>query len=351
MKAKNLIFKSALFFVAVTFSLISCTDDTPKGEYEDGIFITNEGTNNNGSVSFYSYGGDKVINQVFQTKNDRPLGTFIQSLTVSGDKAYIVVNGSDKVEVANKYTMEEQAVIDGLTSPRYMVAQGKKGYVSCWGDNTVKVVDLDSYTVTNSINVASGPEKMCIKNNKLYVLNSGGWSYDSILSVIDLEKEQVVANVEVPYSPIDIVEDKDGYFWILSKGKQVYDPQTYALIDQSPSVLFKVDPANNQVILTMELFEEMHPTCLEVDKDRKYLFFGGGYGFQGIYKLEIGTTTATQITDVFAYGFNVDANSNVLFAAISPDFSKSGTLIRMDLDGNQLGEYTVGIGPNGTTYK
>lgn len=350
MNIKNLILKTALIVVAVTLTLTSCTDDTPKGEYEDGIFITNEGTSNTGSVSFYSYGGDKVINDVFQTKNERALGTFVQSIKIFGDEAYIVVNGSDKVEIANKSTMEEQAVIEGVSSPRYLVAQGNKGYVSCWGDNSVKVVDLDSYTVTKSISVASGPERMHIKNNKLYVLNSGGWSYDSILTVINLQTEEIESNIKVPDSPIDIIEDNEGNLWILGKGKQVYN-DAYELIDSSASTISKFNPETNQIELTINLFEDMHPTCLEVDKSGENMFFGGGYGFPGIFKMEIGTTSATQITDVFAYGFNVDPKSNVIFAGVAPDFTKSGSLIRMDLEGTQLGEYTVGIGPNGTSLK
>jgi YVTN family beta-propeller protein len=355
MKNRKFNFNVLLAGVALINILFACTDDDgPKGEYTDGIYIVNEGTDNNGSVSFYSYGSDKVINQVFATKNKRPLGTYVQNIKLYKDNAYIVVNNSNKVEVVNRYTMEEQGVIVGVASPRYMVAKDNKGYVTCWGSNSVKVVDLNTLLVTDSIALSSGPEKMLIKNDLLYVVNSGGWSYDSTLSVIDLATEKVIKNIFLADVPIDLVEDNSGNIWVLCSGRTVYDSKPpYDLLDESPSKIIKIDTKTNNPILEIALFADKHPMSLETDKDGSYLYFGGGYSFDGIYKLDISTgqAKATQIVQGFAYGFNIDEKTNVIFACYSPDFGKAGTLKRYDIDGVQLGSYTVGIGPNGTALK
>lgn len=354
MKNKKLNFRLIMAGAVLMAILSACSDDAPKGEYTDGIYITNEGTNNDGSVSFYSYGSDKVINQVFQTKNNRPLGTYVQSIKLHHDNAYIVVNGSNKVEVVNRYTMEELGVIDGVTSPRYMVAKDDKGYVTCWGGNSVKIVDLSTFSVTDSIELSSGPEKMLIKNDLLYVVNSGGWSYDSILSVIDLTTEKLIKNISLADVPIDLVEDNSGNIWVLCSGRTVYDSKPpYDLLEESPSKIIKIDPETNTPVLEITLFADKHPMCLETDKNGSYLYFGGGYSFEGIYKLDVSTDQpkATQIVQGVVYGFNIDAQTNVIFACFSPDFTKAGTLKRYDTDGVELGSYTVGIGPNGTALK
>ncbi len=354
MKSKKLILKLIFSGILFSFLFTACSDDETQGEYKDGVFIVNEGTDDNGSVSFYNYASDEVFNQVFQNKNIRTLGTFVQNIKLHNENAYIVVNGSNKVEVADRYTMEEKGAIVDVSSPRYMETKGNKGYVTCWNDNSVKVVDLETFSVTKTISVASGPEKMLIKDDLLYVANSGGWSYDSIVTIIDLNTEEVIKNIRVAYTPIDMVEDKSGSIWVLCAGKTVYnqDPP-YGLLEESPSKIVQIDPTANEVVAEITLFENQHPNCLETNKDASYLYFGGGYTFSGIYKLDVSTEQpiATKIITETVYGFNIDKQTDVIFACLSPDFTKSGTLKRFDLNGGELGSYTVGIGPNGTALK
>ena len=194
---------------------------------------------------------------------------------------------------------------------------------------------------------------MAIVNNKLYVANTGGWSTDSTISVIDIATEEVVASIPVKYSPRDLVVDKDGFIWALCFGKVVYDPDTYALLEETPSMVYKIDPANNTILMEVKLFNNQHPTTLDIDKDGSTLYFGGGYGFGGVYSLIVEGTSATanQIIADFAYGFAYDNNSDKLFVLVAPDFSGAGELLRYSTDGNKIGSYSVGIGPNGASFK
>jgi YVTN family beta-propeller protein len=355
MKKSITLTKIGVLFLSALFVLSSCEDDKPKGAYEDGVFITNEGAfgNNNGSVSFYSYGADNVTNNIFITKNERALGDVVQSICTTDEKAFIVVNNSNKVEVVDRNTFKEIQTIEDVSGPRYMASTGTKGYLSCWGDNTVKVIDLNSMSVSKSIPVGAGPEKMLIANNKLFVANAGGWGTDSTISVIDITTEAIVASIPVKYSPRDLALDKDGYIWALCFGKVVYDPISYALVEETPSMIYKIDATTNTVLLEIKLFDTQHPTTLDIDKDGSTLYFGSGFGFGGIYKLivEGSSATATQIAADYAYGFAYDQNSDILFVLVAPDFSGAGTLFRYATDGTKLGEYSVGIGPNGASFK
>ena len=339
----------------LTLFITSCDKEESSGEYADGVFIANEGGfgNNNGSVSFYSYSTDSVYNNIFYSVNNRTLGDVVQSVTLHNDKAYVVVNNSNKVEIADQNTFQEVGTISDVSLPRHLIAQSNTGYLSCWGDNSVKVIDLETNTVTKSVTVASGPEKMRIVNNKLYVVNTGGYSVDSIVSVIDLASLEVVKEILVKYAPQDIVVDKDNKIWVLCFGKVVYDVvDPYPIIEESASKIYKIDPESDAVVLEGELFQNQHPIQLEVSNDGT-LYLGGGYTFAGIYRLEIegGSGALTQIIADYVYGLNINPGTNILYTLQAPTYTDPGILKRYELDGTLLGTYECGIGPNSASFK
>lgn len=350
---KSILNLSALAVMLVVL-FTACEDDEPKGAYEDGAFIVNEGAfgNSNASVSFYSYGADAVTNNVFQLANDRTLGDVAQSLTINGDEAYIAINASNKIEVVNSNTFKSTQTISEVPGPRYIEVKDSKAYISCWGDNSVKIYDLNSYSLIKSISVASGPEKMAFAANNLYVANTGGWGTDSTVSVIDLDKEEVIASINVKYSPRDIEVDKDGNLWVLCFGKVVYEAvEPWGILEESPSMLYKIDPNTNTVSKSIELFANQHPAVLEIDNDGETLYVGGGFGFGGIYSITEASSTTTKIIDDYAYGLGYDAKSEKLFVSVAPNYTAAGQLIRYETDGTKLGDYQVGIGPNGISFK
>lgn len=351
---KNFISGILVIFSITTLFLSSCDkkDDGPKGKYENGVFIVNEGTfqANNGSISFYSYGNDSVLNNIFQTTNGRVLGDVVQSVKLYGDRAFIAVNNSNKVEVVNQYTFEEKGVVEGLTLPRYTEVNGSKAYISCW-DNTVKVVDINTLEVINTIEVGTSPERMLITNGKLYVANGGSYGTDSTISVISLESEEVIANIEVKYNAKSLVEDNAGNIWALCAGKTVY--KDWILVEETPSVLYKINPSTNKAELSFELFETSHPSVLQISNDGTTLYHDGGFSAPGIYELVVTDEKAikTKIIDKPAYGFSYDKNSDVLFVCDAGDYTSAGTLLRFTTKGEKLGEYKVGVVPNGIGFK
>ena len=161
--------------------LMSCQNDSinpniPIGLYDNGYFVTNEGNfgTGNGSVSFIDESG-LVSNNVFEQTNSFSLGDVVQYMQIINDNAYIVVNNSSKIEVANIDSMTYIATINGLTSPRYILqVSQEKAYVSDWGIGGLHVIDLNTNSTISTINTGQGPEKMLLKGNKAYVCNVGG---------------------------------------------------------------------------------------------------------------------------------------------------------------------------------
>lgn len=336
------------------------TDTISAGPYANGIFITNEGTfgNNNGSVSFYStvadthYSivADTVYNSIFSEVNGRILGDVVQSICINDSLAYIVVNNSNKIEIVSRYTFEEAGVFPNLPSPRYMVTEENIGFVSCWGDNSVHVLNLKTLTDIKSIETGSGPEKMLKANGKIYVTNTGGFAYDSLVTVIDIETQKVVKNINVKYVPNDMVIDKDGFIWVLAAGRVIYNTD-WSIAEQTPCKLYKINSSTDEVSDEITLWNEQHPTNLEIDNTGSTLYIGGGYAFGGIFSLPIGSTTPVEFVDDWAYGFNIDSESNVVFVMVAPNFTSAGWLKRYKTDGTLLGEYICGIGPSSASFK
>jgi YVTN family beta-propeller protein len=359
MKKINL--KQLLFLLlSLSVFVTACDkdDDTISGIYSDGVFITNEGAfgAGNGSVSFYSYRGDSIVNNLFNTINNRVLGDVVQSLTVYNNNAYIVVNASNKIEVVQDYDFIETGVISDLTNPRYFIGINKsKGYASQWGeDGVVKVIDLETLSVTKTIEVGVGPEHLIYHNNYVYVANSGGYGLDNTISVIDPATDEVIKTITLDGdSPRDFTIDANGDLWVLCFGYVEYDYVTYAIVSETASKLVRINSTTKEVAQTITISENQHPTCLESDRSRSNLYYGGGFGYQGIYKMAITATIVPSkpLLDKYFYGFNVNSETGNIFAMEAPSFTANGILWRYKDDGTELGSYEAGIGPNGIGLK
>lgn len=355
MKTMNL---KQWMIILLSFTILSTScedDDKITGAYLDGAFISNEGGfgAGNGSISFYNYDKDTVYNNIFSTVNNRVLGDVVQSITLKNNLAYIVVNASNKIEIAYANTFKEKGVITDVVNPRYFVAlNNSKGYASQWGENgAIKVIDLKGLAVTKTVTVGAGAERMLITDNMLYVANSGGYANNNTISVIDTDTDEVVKTITLDGdSPRDLVEDANGDIWVLCAGFVDWysTPMT-----QTPSKLIRITTNNNEVAESITISDSFHPTCLEVSKNGNNIFYGGGYGVQGIFKMSItdNTVPSTALIDKSFYGFNINPETGVIYAMEAPSFSASGTLYRYETNGSKLGEYEAGIGPNGAGFK
>ncbi|RLD73838.1 MAG: hypothetical protein DRJ10_17410, partial [Bacteroidetes bacterium] len=302
MKKINLLSLILLFVSTVLFQSCDKTESVPKGIYDGGVFITNEGAfgKGNASVSFYSFSDDAVVNNIFEKANGRTLGDVVQSISFVNDKAYICVNASNKIEIAGKYDFKELGVINDLTSVRYFTNDNStKGYATVWGDNgQVKVIDLTSNQVSKSIDVGNGPEQMVIISDKLYVANSGGYGSDNTISVINTITDELIKTITLDADiPIDLIADKNENLWILCSGNP-----SWASTGNTAAKLIKMDTETDAVIASVILTQSTHPKNIAFSSDGNYIYYGGGYGFDGIYKIDL-TTLSVPTSPFISKGF------------------------------------------------
>lgn len=347
--------------LTITFTGCNKDEDEPLNPtpveplYSGGAFICNEGAfmQGNATLDFFSYTTKAVISNVFQTTNQRPLGDVLQSMAILGDTGCMVLNNSNKVELVNMIDMKEIGVIENVSGPRYIIRAGKdKAYVSQWGDDgKIKVIDTKSLNVIKTLEAGAGPEQMIRYNGMIYVANGGGWGADSTITVINPSNDVVVGTIEVGYNPKSFAIDASGSLWVLCYGHVIYDPN-WNIVGEKPSMLVKLNGTSLGVEKEVIISTTQHPAMLAASPDKNTFYYGGGFGFQGIWAWnnQSSTLDAAMVSDLFYYGFGVDPKDGKILGLEAPSFTEGGKLHLMDHNGSLQGTYTTGIGPNSVVF-
>jgi|WetSurMetagenome_2_1015567.scaffolds.fasta_scaffold131927_2 hypothetical protein len=335
------------FLLVLTFSACHKDDNEEnKGEYSDGIFIVNEGLfqTGTGTITFVNRENDSVSQDIFTKVNGRPLGSVAQSMTVANGKAYIVVNYASKVEVVDAATFQSEATITGLVSPRYFAVVGtNKAYISDWAGN-IAVVDLNSNAISKTIAVNSGPEQMLVTDSKVYVLNSGGWSTDSTISIINPTTDEVLGTVQVNHRPTGIVKDKNGKIWVMCSGRG-YNGWPQA--GDSKGHLLRIDPSTLLVDFDYTFpSSSVHPEKLVINKNGDALFFL----FKGaITRFDVTAANGTPEPLVLRdnlYSLGYDVVKDYLYVSNPLDYQQNGWVYRYrSTDGALVDSLQAGVIP------
>lgn len=342
-----------LLLVFGSVMLASCGKQDPvitDTGFLHGAFISNEGSynNSNGSISYFDVDSSKMINHVFEAVNGRPLGDVVQSFAVAGEKGFIIVTNSQKVEVVDLKTFTSLGSIDSLEFPRsFLAVDSKKGYLTDGNTNGhVYVVDLETLKITDTIPCGSGSGKMVQYKNRVIVANAGGWGNDSTLSIIDSGIDKVIHTWTVGMNPTDLLLDKNDNLWVLCIGKVVWNPD-WTIGTETPSTLVALDPQSGSVLESQNIGavgDFYWPLRFGTNKNKDRIFY---LESGGIYSRSI--TNGSEAGDPFIrgnfYGFGNDPSTDQIYALFAPSFTTSGWMFRYLPDGVKLDSLEVGIGP------
>ena len=337
-------------------SIIACTDDDdvivdePKGAYENGILIANEGPfgTGTGTVTYLSDDYTVTEESIFNSVNNEDIGNVLNSIGFYEDNAYLVVNASNKITVANRYTFEKiVTIVDGLDNPRYFVEVNGKGYVTNWGDpfsnddDYIAVLDLTTNTVESTISVDFGPEEIVAVGGTIYVAHQGGYGQNNIVSVIDASSNTVIKTLEVGDVPNSLSLDTNDNIWVLSGGNP-----SWAGVE-TKGVLSKINTITNEIATSFDFAVSEHPNYLSFDADYVYYNLNGN-----VYKMNDTATelpTSEEISGLYLY--NMVVKDEVLYAADAGDYASKGSLYVYDLSTNLLiNTFATGIIPGGIYF-
>lgn len=319
--------------------------------YDGGLFIINEGpfSSGGGTISFVNKDFSNIEHEVYKTVNNEALGSVLQSMTISGDYAYIIVNNSHKLVIANRYTMQKVGAIEygkGLLNPRYIAVADGKAYVSNWGesldstDDFIAVINLSDYSISKKIPVGLGPEKMTIVNNKLYVAMKGAWDYNNMVEVIDITNDTKIDTIEVGDVPNSLVVTNDDIY-VLCSGKPSYSGS------ETGGSIYRIKTSTDNASKIVSFDSKVHPIFLNQSNNDFYYFNGGK-----VYKWD-GTSTIPSMaeTGLDGYYYGMDINDGKLFTFDAKDYSSNGEMKVFDLTSNSLSyTFTTGIIPNAAVF-
>lgn len=346
--------KKIMFLAFASMLFIACSNDDNDSQpeyvpaaYEKGILVTNEGPfgTGSGTITYISEDYSTVTQNIYKTVNGTDLGNVVQSMGFQNETAYIVVNNSNKIMIANRYSFEAvDSIKTGINNPRYFLGtDGNKGYVTNWGDpndNTddyVAVLDLRNNTVATNIPVAFGPEKMVAYNNKIYVAHQGGYGQNNLISII--AGSNIEGAITVGDVPNSMVVSGSSLF-VLCAGNPSYTG------NETAGSLVKIDLSSGQVTQTYTFNTTEHPSSLAMDGANLYYSLDGK-----VYKLNSSAITLPGNSIINGFFYTLEAKDGLLYATDAGDFASKGSLKIFDLSTNQqIQDFQTGIIPGGIYF-
>lgn len=347
-----------LFLLALSISLLaSCSnddndnnDDGPKGAYEDGIFILNEGNDiSGGSVSFINedLNTNTFVKDVYGPTNGNDyIGKYLQNIFFDNDKAYIISGGTNVINVVNRYTFKLVAKIEtGLIKPRYGVVKDGKAYVTnantYWSktnpvgntDDFVAVINLSTNKVESTIPLDGTANRIELTNNKLYITEP--YNSDKLV-IINPSTNKIETKVTIGLGG-DSMETKDGTLYII---RTPYGDR---------SEIAKVKLSDNTI--TKITFPESLDGAKNLDIYNNKIYYTAN---TAVYAIDYTATTAST-TPVFEYSstseygkmYGFAVKNDKIYVSDGGDFASNSKAYIYNLNGTLIKELTVGLGPNG----
>lgn len=329
--------------------LVSCGTDPveiPRGAYEEGVLVINEGAfgANDGEIYHYDTETGEVEPSIFEKTNARPFAGLIQNMRTFGAYYYLVAN-TGKVEIVQSTDFVSVGAVEGeLVNSRSLVAAEGKLFISDWGayddawnnpDSFIAVVnDLKGGSIANKIDIASRPEGMILSGNRILVASQ----QEKVISVLNPEDETVEKTVPVSGTPFYFFEYANHTYLYANDAENVYvhriDPVTFEVEDtQSFPVVNSIYNGNFALTGSGEVFVITNQSNEDV-----------------VVKLSLSSGTVAD-TDFYSgsnfYGLGYDEATQTLFIGEHAGWQGNGSVLRVNSAGELIDQMPAGRGPSG----
>ena len=331
-----------------------------------GMYVLNEGNmgSNKASIDFLDLDENKptvhYLRNIYSERNPnvvKELGDVGNDIKIYGSKLWIVVNVSNKVEVATADSCKRITQIN-IPNCRYLAFKDGFAYVSSYvgpvkfdkdaPSGMVYKVDTVDFKKKDSVVVGYQPEELCIVDNKLYVANSGGYrapNYDQTLSEIDLTTFKEIRKIKVGLNPHHCQVDHYGQIWVTSRGNY----------NDVPSRIYRLYKGRNQLYEVMDSIDTP-VSGLSIVGDSLY-YYGSAwnnatatnnisYGLINVRThkiIETSLFSAPQLKAItMPYGIIVNPVERDFYLMDAKNYVSSGSLLHFKPDGTY--DWTVQTG-------
>ena len=338
--------------VVVVYPTHDPTGDTSGGEYA-GLYVLNEGNmgSNKCTLDYLDLATGVYSRNIYPSRNPNQvmeLGDVGNDIKIYGSSLWMVVNMSNKVEVANASTAISRGHVD-IPNCRSLAFDGRYAYVSSYVGEInaesvvggVYKVDTTTLQVVGKVNVGYQPDELAVVDGKLYVANSGGYQaihgkgYDRRVSVIDLATFTHQYDINVAPNLSLLRADRHGRLWVASRGDYLTTPSRLYLLEKNANGWMAVSDSLNIAVGGMCLFGD------------SIYFYGGNASAQGQYTGTLGIIdmkTRRVVNDHLVtppadnpfktpYGIMVNPANRDIYVTDATNYVSSGKLYCFDRDG------------------
>jgi DNA-binding beta-propeller fold protein YncE len=330
------------YIVAVMLiSFASCEKDdniTIETENYKGVFVVNEGgfAKSNGSIGLYKP-GEKRYFDAFKKANGLPLGDVVQSMSLIGTNYYIVVNNSNKIEVVSQSDLKTVSTIS-TPSPRYVLdVSYNKAYVSNFYSNSIKVLDLNTKSISRSIEIFHNSDQMALMNKKVYIT-----TFDNKLMVLNSINDSLVDSISTAPGLSKIVNIGASRLAVLCTG--VVDWNNGNVIENGKIQIINL---GNIIESSFNLSSGSYGGSMVYVSNTALLYFSLGNNV--IYKMDLSGNVSefkTLEAGRNVYSLTYNSSNSSIYVTDAGDFNSAGKVMVYDLSGNKTLEFDAGIAPN-----
>lgn len=292
----------------------------------------------------------------------KELGDVGNDLKIYGKRMYAVINCSNLVEVMTADSAKHIGIVE-IPNCRYITFYGDKAYVSSYAGPVqignmqlgyVAEIDTATLQVTRTCTVGYNPEEMVVLDGehtldgkpKIYVANSGGYNppdYDNTVSVIDLESFTEEKKITVAKNTHRMQADGYGDIYITSRGDYYEDK----------SNLYCLDPRSGTVKKTFDI----PATNICIDGDSLYIAAWETDNFSGEQKISyaivdvsdekvVSTSLIKDATTInIPYCIAVNPDTKEFIITDAGDYVSPGVLYYFNADGTLKWKHTTGDVP------
>ena len=343
-----------------------------------GMYLVNEGNmgSNKCTLDFLDYTEGIYMRNIYPERNPtvvKELGDVGNDVQIYGNKLYIIVNCSNKVEVLDARTGVRIKQIE-IPNCRYICFRREHAYVSSYVAGVlidpnaplgaVFKIDTASLQVVDKVTVGYQPEEMVVLGDYLCVANSGGYRvpyYDNTVSVVEFEGFHQEQQIVVGLNLHRIKADKYGKLWVSSRGNynDIYSP--YGSV---PSNLFVLDKrvGYNEMIVT----DTINVPCsnMAIHGDSLYLYSHDydnitqqstlTYGIINIKTKKVVSknfiTDGTEKEIKMPYGISIHPETGDIYVTDAKNYVSTGTLSCYNKEGKRKWRVSTGDIPAHMVY-
>src|SRR5690625_5141685 len=139
-----------LLLLSAIILFLSCEKDSSDPDkailptFDKGVIVTSEGEfgRGNATIHYLDPAEYTIMADIYQTINQETVGDVLQSITFDDLYAYIVVNNSGQIILADRTTFEKEGTIGGLNAPTEIRLKDGKGYIGNLFNPYIKIADL-----------------------------------------------------------------------------------------------------------------------------------------------------------------------------------------------------------------